>query len=130
MIVDDDNSKKTMMWPLKFVSPNDSNSLADGMKQISTLVERNNNQEDMQEEYEIVIIPEQIVAVGRFTDAIVESIVRTVRERLLEICDMDGLQPVVRSSTILKFAQYNAVYSMGQRRSEVHIELKDGGHPW
>jgi hypothetical protein len=30
----------------------------------------------------------------------------------------------------LQFAQYDAVYTMGKRRGEVWIELKDGSHPW
>jgi SOUL heme-binding protein len=149
----DENSMKTMTWPLQYVSPDDTTEKHtlveryDTMKRnIQSLIERNVNQNDIgSSSYEIVIIPEQVVAVGRFTDMIVEPIVRQVQEQLLRICHQDGLQTTISSSSslestvpssvnppnkLLRFAQYNAIYSMGERRNEVHIELKEGGHPW
>jgi hypothetical protein len=42
----------------------------------------------------------------------------------------DGLVPKDGSEEFVEFAQYDAVHSMGKRRGEVWIELKEGGHPF
>lgn len=76
--------------------------------------------------FELITIPESVVAIARFSDAIVEPVVRRVDQELRAAVKRDGL--ATTSSDDLMFAQYDAIFSMGQRRSEVHVTLSD--HPW
>ena len=75
-------------------------------------------------------IPSRVVAVGRFKDASVEPVVRKADRELRECCKRDGLVVSSKTEGVVKFAQYDAIFSMGERRGEVWIELEDGGHPW
>ena len=79
---------------------------------------------------EVEIIPSQVVAVGSFSDAIVEPVVRKTDRLLREALLRDGLKVEPDSSSRVTFAQYDAVYSMGKRRGEVWVPLQDGGHPY
>ena len=76
-------------------------------------------------------MPERVVAIRRFADAIVEPVVRKTDRELRTELAKDGLVPEQSNdNSSLLFAQYDAVFSMGERRSEVHTPLKEGSHPW
>lgn len=79
---------------------------------------------------EVETIPSQVVAVGSFTDASVEPVVRKADRQLRSVLQRDGLKVDADSETKVTFAQYDAIFSMGKRRGEVWINLADGGHPW
>jgi len=110
--------EKTMLWPLDYALPGQDAPLVNEKAQAKA-----------DDTFEIVTIPEQVVATQRFTGSIVAPVVRKVDGDLRKALLRDGLQ-AANEPGVLKFAQYDAVYSMGQRRSEVHIPLQEGGHPW
>lgn len=112
--------EKTMLWPLAYALPG---------QVVPPFNEKALVKAQADDTFEIVTIPEQVVAIQRFTGSIVEPVVRQVDGDLRKALLRDGLQ-AAEEPGVLKFAQYDAVYSMGQRRSEVHIPLQDGGHPW
>jgi hypothetical protein len=79
--------------------------------------------------------PEKVVAVGSFSDASVEAVVRRADRELRSRCRRDGLIPALdeqlnAAPSLLRFAQYDAVYTMGKRRGEVWVDLEEGTHPW
>ena len=115
----DVTTRKTMMWPLKYALPGETLSIP---SDISSLPEN--------DDATMVIVPESVVAIRTFGDAIVEPLVRKVDQQLRASLTRDGLLSERASSSTLTFAQYDAIYSMGERRSEVHIRLEDGAHPW
>jgi type II secretory pathway component HofQ len=130
---DPNNTIKTMLWPIQYAIPNAS--------QQSSLPEPPKLPEDVPSDIvSIVTIPESVVAVRTFSDMIIEPLVRKVDQTLRQSLQRDGLQSSdstaesVDVSTIttklLTFAQYDAIYSMGERRCEVHITLPPGTHPW
>jgi SOUL heme-binding protein len=79
---------------------------------------------------EVETLPSQVIAVGSFADASVEPVVRKADRLLRQVLERDGLQVEPDSDSRVTFAQYDAIYSMGKRRGEVWIPLKDGGHPY
>jgi SOUL heme-binding protein len=114
---------KAMMWPLQYALPGERLNLQDAPF-------RSAIPKDTAEDVTMVLVPESVVAIRTFGDAIVEPLVRKVEGQLRASLVRDGLlSPDVASSTLI-FAQYDAIYSMGERRSEVHIRLEDGTHPW
>jgi SOUL heme-binding protein len=113
---------KSMMWPLKYALPRESLDLQD--TSIANAIPA-----DAVEDVTLVLVPESVVAIRTFGDAIVEPLVRKVEGQLRASLVRDGLLSPDAAST-LTFAQYDAIYSMGERRSEVHIRLADGTHPW
>ena len=115
------NDEKTMLWPLAYALPGQKAPLTNEKAQTRAAADPT---------FEIVTIPEQVVATLRFTGSIVAPVVRQVDIELRKSLFRDGLQAAKDAGSALRFAQYDAVYSMGQRRSEVHIPLADGGHPW
>ena len=115
------NDEKTMMWPLEYALPGQKAPPSNEKAQTRAAADPT---------FEIVAIPEQVVATQRFTGSIVAPVVRQVDIELRKSLVRDGLQAAKDAGSALRFAQYDAVYSMGQRRSEVHIPLDDGGHPW
>lgn len=125
-----------MFWPLMFAMPDDTvNSLVETKEKLRQQILTNCNVNGFNSDsFEIITIPEKVVAVGRFSEAIVEPVVRKVQKQLYELCTVDGLQilqPTIPSEQeSVTFAQYDAVYSMGKRRSEVHVELEPNRHPW
>jgi hypothetical protein len=132
--VDDSTTKKTMLWPLKYALPGqDAESLEPLLDQFQQQMSASDTTN-----VDLLVVPERVVAVARFSDAITEPAVRKVDLQLRELCRQDGLtiqqgatiDDVAPSSPLLMFAQYDAVFSMGKRRSEVQIELAEGGHPW
>ena len=115
------NDEKTMMWPLEYALPGQKAPPSNEKAQTRAAADPT---------FEIVTIPEQVVATQRFTGSIVAPVVRQVDIELRKSLVRDGLLAAKDAGSALRFAQYDAVYSMGQRRSEVHIPLDDGGHPW
>jgi SOUL heme-binding protein len=122
---------KTMMWPLDYCPPGQT------VPPTNDLALTRVQQEPYKGQFDLVNIPSAVVAVRIFGDALVEPNVRRVDNELRAVLRRDGLIPASTDGNnspgqknAIMFAQYDAVYSMGQRRSEVHIPLQDGGHPW
>ena len=74
--------------------------------------------------------PSTVVAVGSFSDASVAPVVKKADTALRHACTRDGITIPATSASSVKFAQYDAIFSLGKRRGEVWIDLEDGGHPW
>lgn len=124
MEVPNDDSQKTMSWPLGYAAPGQV-SPPPVKKEVLDKVK-----EPLWSDCEIKIIPGKVVAVGSFSDASVSPIVRKADRQLREACKRDGIEIPSSSSSSVKFAQYDAIFSLGKRRGEVWIELEEGGHPW
>lgn len=105
---------KTMFWPLEFALPGHDPVVPTGP--------------DSMPDIRVVTVPSRVVATARFSDAIVEPVVRRVNQELRNDLKRDGL--ACDTDEDLKFAQYDAIFSMGKRRSEVQVILADGGHPF
>jgi hypothetical protein len=110
------NGVKTMDWPIAFANPGD-----DATTSLRPPT-------DLPAGFTGVLVPESVVAIARFGDAIVEPVVRRVDAELRRAVTRDGLGTATNDESLLTFAQYDAVFSMGQRRSEVHVALAT--HPW
>lgn len=128
---------KAMTWPLDYYRPGqtDEPEANDAVRQRILSAQQDTDEET--NEVVVVTVPSRVVAVRIFGDALIEPMVRRVDGELRSLLRRDGLlklEEEVSSSILppptLTFAQYDAVYSMGQRRSEVHIPLPDGSHPW
>mmetsp|Transcript_14152 Transcript_14152/g.21740 ORF Transcript_14152/g.21740 Transcript_14152/m.21740 type:complete len:392 (+) Transcript_14152:176-1351(+) len=78
---------------------------------------------------EMVVEPAKIIAVGKFNDAALEPIVRKCNAELKAALDRDGLV-YKEVDSVVQFAQYDAVYTMGDRRGEVWLELDETRSPW
>ncbi|KAL7580943.1 hypothetical protein ACA910_005760 [Epithemia clementina (nom. ined.)] len=128
-IVDKDNDSKFMMWPLGYAPPGSDAPPADVT---SAAKAKKEQQAELYGNCEVVVVPERVIAVGTFADASVEPVVRATDRRLREACQRDGLAVASADDDTsgLTFAQYDAIFSMGERRGEVWIELKEGQHSW
>ncbi|CAB9511017.1 soul heme-binding [Seminavis robusta] len=124
MSVEDDSSK-SMTWPLEYAPPGQSSP-----PEVTKAVERAEDPRFQAMNCQVETFPSQVIAVGSFSDAILEPVVRKADRLLREALDRDGLRVEPGTDSRVTFAQYDAVYSMGKRRGEVWIPLKDGGHPW
>ena len=124
-VMKDDISDKFMMWPLTFTQPGDSEPPvnADAVEKAG---------EGQWRTMRVVTVPERVVAVKDFSDASMEPVVRKADRELRELLDRDGLVPADGSEDLVRFAQYDAIFSMGKRRGEVWIDLseEEGGHPF
>jgi len=75
------------------------------------------------------IIPSRVVACFGFSDATTEPIVRGYYNFLTSQLREDGLKPSEGTpEQQFRFAQFDALNSFAQRRSEVWVDLED--HPW
>mmetsp|Transcript_4168 Transcript_4168/g.6079 ORF Transcript_4168/g.6079 Transcript_4168/m.6079 type:complete len:427 (-) Transcript_4168:104-1384(-) len=118
-----DTSDKYMTWPLTFTAPGET----------TPPVPKEAKERAGEGQWRTIRVtnePAKIIAVGRFTDASMEPVIRIADRELRKVLKRDGLVPAKSSEDVLKFAQYDATYSMGQRRGEVWVELEEGGHPW
>jgi hypothetical protein len=117
--------KKTMSWPLYYQNPGKLNEEEFNSFRQKTAI----NTEAC---VAIQTVPEQVVAVRTFDDALTEAAVRANDQELRRSLQRDGLVVADKymQNDCLCFAQYDAVYSLGKRRSEVWITLKENGHPW
>jgi len=75
-------------------------------------------------------VPEKVVAVLEFNDASMGPVVRRADRELRDLLERDGLRPAQGTKDGVRFAQYDAVYSMGKRKGEVWIDLDPNGHPY
>lgn len=124
MEVFNDDSKKTMAWPLAYAAPGEVAPPSIKKEIMEKL------KDPMWSDCEIETIPSKVIAVGSFSDASVAPIVRKADSKLRESLKRDGIDVPKGSSTSVKFAQYDAIFSLGKRRGEVWIELEEGSHPW
>lgn len=120
---DEETSDKYMMWPLSYAAPGH-----DSAPVVKEAMEKSSD--GQWSKCEVVTIPSQVVAVAEFTDASMEPVVRRADQQLRECLQRDGITVPKESEDQVMFAQYDAIFSMGQRRGEVWIPLQDGGHPW
>ena len=84
----------------------------------------------MWKDCEIENLGSKVVAVGSFSDASVAPIVRKADRKLRKSLERDGIVVPSESDSSVKFAQYDAIFSLGKRRGEVWIEIDDDGHPY
>jgi hypothetical protein len=119
----DDVSDKYMMWPLTFARPGDNGPPVPGeaMEKAGQGQWRTMKVEN---------VSSKVVAVREFSDASMEPVVRKADRELRELLQRDGLRPREDSEDFVRFAQYDAIFSMGKRRGEVWIDLADNGHPF
>lgn len=119
----DDVSDKYMMWPLTYAKPGEKEAPIP-----KDAVEKAG--EGQWRTMKVVTIPESVVAVREFTDASMEPVVRKADRELRALLERDGLKAAENSEDLVRFAQYDAIFSMGRRRGEVWIELAEDGHPY
>ncbi|MGK3736935.1 MAG: hypothetical protein ACI90V_003778 [Bacillariaceae sp.] len=124
IVPNDDNVKKTMSWPLLYKSPSESSIPQVPQKILDKF------QDPIWNDCEIKTVGSKVVAVGIFRDASVAPIVRKADRRLRVALDRDGIDIPGESDSFVKFAQYDAIFSLGKRRGEVWLELDHTGHPW
>lgn len=126
--------QKTMHWPLRFAMPGDTTPL------MSILPASFVNQIQTTSGVEFLEVPSTVVAIQRFSGPIVERTVQNIREQLCASLrnhrlpirtEFGAASSSVTGEQKLQFAQYDAIFSVGQRRSEVRIPLSDTEeHPW
>lgn len=119
-----DEQKKTMSWPLTYAAPGQYSPPPVNKSVLEKV------KDPLWSVCSIETIPSQVVAVGAYADASVGPIVRRADKELREACKRDGIKIPPSTEAAVRFAQYDAIYSMGKRRGEVWIELEDAGHPW
>jgi len=122
---DNDGKDKFMTWPLEFALPGQGSAAPSPP---ALAVEKAG--EGQWKSISLSSRSESVIAVRSFEDAAMGPVVRNSDRELRELLKRDGLVPTDESSAYVVFAQYDAVHSMGKRRSEVWVELKDGGHPF
>eukprot|EP01082_Thalassiosira_pseudonana_P013230 g12309.t1 g12309 contig6:1667353-1668498(-) len=123
---DNDAKDKVMTWPLEYSAPGEGTDAPAPPALAVAKAEEGGQWKSVT----ITSQPERVVAVRTFEDAAMGPVVRNCDRELRVLLTRDGLIPVEDTSEYVIFAQYDAVHSMGKRRSEVHIELKPGGHPF
>ena len=79
--------------------------------------------------------PSRVVAVLRFSDPTTEPTVRGYHALLKKYLDADGLTAAEGEGNgdegyQFRLAQFDALNSFGARRSEIWVDLDEGGHPW
>mmetsp|Transcript_28731 Transcript_28731/g.57863 ORF Transcript_28731/g.57863 Transcript_28731/m.57863 type:complete len:430 (+) Transcript_28731:99-1388(+) len=122
---DGDGKEKMMMWPLKFAFPGEG---TDAPPAPAAAIEKAGS--GQWASINIMSQPERIVAIRAFEDAAMGPVVRNADRELRAMLKRDGLEVEDGTEQYVLFTQYDAVHSMGKRRSEVWIDLKDGGHPF
>mmetsp|Transcript_33001 Transcript_33001/g.50489 ORF Transcript_33001/g.50489 Transcript_33001/m.50489 type:complete len:402 (+) Transcript_33001:41-1246(+) len=119
----EETGNKMMMWPISYAAPGEDNP-----PEPKEALEKAG--EGQWRTVKVQTIPSSVVAVAEFTDASMGPVVRKTERELRRVLKRDGLEPLAGTETAVKFAQYDAIFSMGKRRGEVWIELEDGTHPW
>lgn len=122
-VPNDNNSQKTMSWPLNFAPPG-SSSPPPVPKSVAETA-----QQPVWKDCQVGTVASKVVAVGTFADASVAPVVRKADAKLRAALQRDGIR-VSKDSDSVQFAQYDAIFTLGKRRGEVWIELEDGAHPW
>lgn len=124
MVVPDDDSKKTMSWPLAYAAPGETTP----QEIAQTVLDR--SKESMWSDCEIENVGSKVVAVGSFSDASVAPVVRQADKKLRQALERDGITIPSGSDSFVQFAQYDAIFTLGKRRGEVWIEIEEDGHPY
>lgn len=96
--------RKFMRWPL----------VIDG----SSAPEPNTNAVSLKTE------PELVVAVLTFTEAATPGASAKYTKQLEDLIERDGLTRAADSADVMQIAQYDAIYSMGERRNEAWIPIE------
>ena len=125
---DDDAAEpkdKMMMWPLQYTMPGEGSNAPNPP---AAAVEKAGD--GQWKSISLASRPERIVAVRTFEDAAMGPVVRNADRELRELLKRDGLRAKDGSEDFVVFSQYDAIHTMGKRRSEAWIELEDGGHPF
>jgi len=117
---------KTMMWPLQYSNPGEG---GEAPAPPSDAVEKAGAGGQWRA-ISLASQSERVIAIRTFEDAAMGPVVRGTERELRAMLKRDGLTPLEGSEEFVVFTQYDAVHSMGKRRSEVWVELKDGGHPF
>jgi len=123
------DGSKYMAWPLTY-SVDANASIESLIKQLPDTIQEK-IKDSTYKGVEVVQIPSKTVAIRTFSDACVEPVVRREDAKLKEALLHDGI--TISTNELdgkLKFAQYDAIFTMGKRRSEVWIDLEDNIHPW
>mmetsp|Transcript_11918 Transcript_11918/g.22052 ORF Transcript_11918/g.22052 Transcript_11918/m.22052 type:complete len:433 (-) Transcript_11918:55-1353(-) len=123
---DDKEAKdKMMMWPLQYANPGEGSGAPSPP---SAAVEKAGD--GQWKSISLASQSERTVAVRTFEDAAMGPVVRNADRELRVMLKRDALTPMEGTEEFVVFSQYDAVHSMGKRRSEVWIDLEDGGHPF
>ena len=121
--------EKIMTWPLQYAQPGSGGDIdAPPPPPPADAIEKAG-----EGQWKTISLSSQVgrvVAVRAFEDAAMGPVVRNADRELRVILRRDGLIPKDGTEEYVEFAQYDAVHSMGKRRSEVWIELSEGGHPF
>lgn len=117
---------KKMMWPLQYTNPGEG---SEAPAPPSIAVEKA-GAGGQWKSVKLASQSERVIAIRNFEDHALGPVVRGTDGELRAMLKRDGLTPLEGSEEFVVFTQYDAVHSMGKRRSEVWIELKDGGHPF
>lgn len=126
-VPDSDTENKYMSWPVAYAPPTSSTD-EDSVPIPPAAIEKAG--EGQWRTVTVETIPSQVVAIGFYSDFAMGPIVRKADRDLRQMLERDGLKPKEGTDDQVKFAQYDAIYSMGKRRGEVWIPLADDGHPW
>mmetsp|Transcript_3173 Transcript_3173/g.8106 ORF Transcript_3173/g.8106 Transcript_3173/m.8106 type:complete len:439 (-) Transcript_3173:1339-2655(-) len=116
---------KMMMWPLRYTNPGEGSGAPPPPALASEKAGKG-----QWKSVSLASRSECVVAVRTFEDASMGPVVRNADRELRVMLKRDGLKPKEGSEEFVVFSQYDAVHSMGKRRSEAWIELEDGGHPY
>eukprot|EP00577_Skeletonema_sp_RCC1716_P011823 CAMPEP_0113415140 /NCGR_PEP_ID=MMETSP0013_2-20120614/24405_1 /TAXON_ID=2843 ORGANISM="Skeletonema costatum, Strain 1716" /NCGR_SAMPLE_ID=MMETSP0013_2 /ASSEMBLY_ACC=CAM_ASM_000158 /LENGTH=418 /DNA_ID=CAMNT_0000302071 /DNA_START=11 /DNA_END=1264 /DNA_ORIENTATION=- /assembly_acc=CAM_ASM_000158 len=111
---DGDGKEKMMMWPLKFAFPGEG---TDAPPAPAAAIEKAGS--GQWASINIMSQPERIVAIRAFEDAAMGPVVRNADRELRAMLKRDGLEVEDGTEQYVLFTQYDAVHSMGKRRSEV-----------
>lgn len=128
---DDDEStpkEKQMTWPLRYAVGGDVDAMP--LPPEDAIAKAGIGQ---WKSVSLPIKPGRVVAVRTFEDAAIGPAVRAADRELRTLLIRDGgdagtLVPAIETKDYVEFAQYDAIHSMGKRRTEVWIELAT--HPF
>mmetsp|Transcript_17101 Transcript_17101/g.65218 ORF Transcript_17101/g.65218 Transcript_17101/m.65218 type:complete len:208 (-) Transcript_17101:1130-1753(-) len=116
---DEKGEKKVMQWPISFAMPGQPAPTVGGVPNPGSVLPS----------VSIQAVPELVVAVRRFANAATQQVVVYESKVLRQAIQKNGLKVDEAEGTNLWFAQYDAIFSLGDRRNEVWVPVAEG-HPW
>eukprot|EP00968_Pinguiococcus_pyrenoidosus_P000592 scaffold34_cov260-Pinguiococcus_pyrenoidosus.AAC.18 len=148
---DEKGEKKVMQWPISFAMPGQDSKTFDSRPlriQPAPTVGGVPNPGSVLPSVSIQAVPELVVAVRRFANAATQQVVVYESKVLRQAIQKNGLKVDEAEGTNLWFAQevsrdllpflsvpsfscvqYDAIFSLGDRRNEVWVPVAEG-HPW